>query len=1225
MKLKPAVVLALALASAPSLVAQTGVGRIQGTVRDASGAAIPNAEIAVVNEATQIRSETKSNISGVFVVPSLPSGVYDVAAAAPGMAKFAVRLELAVGQTADLPITLEVTSTQTSVSVTAEVAQLVTVDAPTVSSNVENPRLQQLPLDGRFLQQLLTNVVPGLEGGPAKPQVFGMREGAMEFTLDGAVLSDRFSTRLVARAPGLDSVSEVRVESSVPSAKLNRPATAILSTKSGTNEVHGSAFYTTRNNAIGVARRREEFTGAQKLIRNEYGATLGGPLLLPKMYDGRNRTFFFTAWEDYRMRQNSNRQASIATMPMRQGDFSQLTDSIGRTIAIYDPYSTAGQAQNWARTPYPENRIPVVQQSPLAQKVYAQVPEPTYPAINPNIANNFFKSYPNNNDHRTFSFRGDHRLNDKHTAFGRFTQSTTRLFQPSGESEPAPVFLDQTANLRYDTTLGRSVAGNWLWVARPSFFVETTANWSVSKAEVDKANPAVNSTVAKDWGLPNAKGYKGIPDLINMGFDMTVRGPFADDHRSTVFNFDQNYSKLAGKHQIESGWHWRQDSVYVIPRQYPMIVEVAFYSNATALYDPRTGSSIGSTPQTGHEAANFYLGVAGQYLCGIERPDYTVRTGEAAGYAQDKWRITRNLTLNLGLRWEYFAPFGEKDNSMVSFAPKSLSIVLGNPTDKLIQQGQVRAGVVKAYQALGVKFITPEQAGLPSRFLYRNWTNFNPRIGLAYRTILAGRTLVIRGGFGGYHFPIPTRTYHQALRTNAPFEANVVSSVMRADQSPDGLPNLGMRSAPRIVAGRNSENAVTLEGAIPLNRGFYVHAMLPQMPTPVAWEWNLTTEYEFLSRTVFRLGYTGTAGRNQEQWEAANLQRTAYNWFVTTGQPLPTGQYASTARRSIDKVLYGEMRTYRPEAYNNYNGVRAEVERRFSKGLATQFFYMFSQALGTGWAPSDSGYSVPGNVVSEAAAFLPGAVPEDYTARARFLTYKRDLNIPHHRFNWNFLVDLPFGKGKPLVNTQRKWLDRIVGGWQVAGLGSWRSRWWQLPETSWGLAGNPEYYGTKYPIEDCRSGACFQGYLYYNGYISKQVLNQPTGIKGVPQNYKPSHQPVNPAPAPGEATTLPRNLWDTNQVTLRLANGSSVATNMDAFLNPWRNQIAPGPWSFGMDASLFKRVPITERLALRLNFDAFNVFNAPGLNMPNAVTGIISLRNSNNTPRQLQFSGRLEW
>jgi len=1218
-------VFCLFAASGAALIAQTGVGRIQGVVRDRSGAAVPAASVAAVHSATQVKYQTKSNEVGSFVIPSLPPGVYHISVLAEGMARYSANLELAVGQTADLEIMLEVATTQTSVTVAAEATQLLTSDSPTVSTNLENQRLEQLPLDGRFLQNLLMNTVPGLEGNSNTPQVFGMREGAFEFTLDGAVLSSRFNTAMEFRAPGLDSVSEVRVETSVPSAKLNRPATAIISTKSGTNEFHGAAFYTARNNAIGVARRREQYTAAPKLIRNEFGASLGGPVRLGRLYDGRNRTFFFASWEDYRARQSADRQAAIPTMPMRQGDFSELRDNLGRFITIYDPYTTAGADQRWARTPYPGNRIPTVQESPLARQLYPLIPEPTFAEINPGVAANFFKSYPSRNDQRTFSLRADHRISAAHTFFSRISRGTSEQYEPAFEARPAPVLLDESGNVRTQDKVNYSLAGNWGWVVAPSFFVETTGNFSRMAYRADRAHPSAGADLAKRWGLPNPKGRLGAPDLLNMGFDMTVRGPFADDNQNTIFTLDQNYSKLSGKHQFEFGWHWREDSVFVIPRQYPNQVEVDFNSYATSGYDPATGNSIGARQLTGHNAANFFLGVAGAYNVGIRRPHYTVRTGEVAAYFNDQWRVSRNLTVNLGVRWESFAPFSEKDNNMVGFDIPSLAIVVGNPPPVLIRQGQTTSSVVQAYEALGTKFTTPDKVGLPSRFLYRKWADFNPRIGPAFRTKFLGRPLVLRGGFGGYHFALPTRTYHQPLRGNAPFDATVTRSINRADQSPDGLPNWGMRSVPSIVAGMNSQNAVSLDGPIPLGRGFTVHHMQAEMPTAVAWEWNFTAEHEFIPRTVFRLGYTGTAGRNQEQWEALNVQVTPYVWYVTTGEPLPTGTYANTARRSIDKLLYGEMRVYRPEAYNNFNGLRAELERRFSRGVAFQFYYMFSHAMGTGWAPSNSGYSAPDEVVTEAAAFLPGAVPSDYKQRARFLTYKRDRNIPHHRYNWNFLMDLPIGRGKRWLNTRSRWLDSVVGGWQVAGLGSWRSRWFELPDTNWGTIGKPEYYGTKYKIQDCRSGQCFDGYLYYNGYISARVLNQPGGIVGVPAEYRPSHQPVNPAPAPGQSSAIPQTLWDTNQVTLTLRNGSTVRTNLDTFLHPWRTQIGPGPWKFGMDASLFKRIRVREGITLRLNFDAFNVFNVQGLPLPDASTGIVSLRNSDNTPRQLQFTARLQW
>ena len=175
-------------------------------------------------------------------------------------------------------------------------------------------------------------------------------------------------------------------------------------------------------------------------------------------------------------------------------------------------------------------------------------------------------------------------------------------------------------------------------------------------------------------------------------------------------------------------------------------------------------------------------------------------------------------------------------------------------------------------------------------------------------------------------------------------------------------------------------------------------------------------------------------------------------------------------------------------------------------------------------------------------------------------------------------------------------MDRLVGGWQIAGYGTSNSRYWSLPTGNWGAMTNPEIYGTKYKIEDCRSGVCFPGYLYSNGDIPANRRNVPNGVTGLPDNYTPSQQPIVPIPANGGSSADPNFAnYETNNVTIRLANGQNQLVAMDTGVHPWRNQAMPGPWIHNTTASLFKSVPITERVVLRINLDAFNVFNNPGL------------------------------
>jgi hypothetical protein len=376
------------------------------------------------------------------------------------------------------------------------------------------------------------------------------------------------------------------------------------------------------------------------------------------------------------------------------------------------------------------------------------------------------------------------------------------------------------------------------------------------------------------------------------------------------------------------------------------------------------------------------------------------------------------------------------------------------------------------------------------------------------------------------------------------------------------------------------------------------------------------------------VGYVGTHGSNLDQYVSYNNPPNAYVWYSSTGQPLPTGTYANTATRPFDKTTYGNVSAVSRVGWSNANCLQAEVERRYAHGAGFQVFYVMSNALRAG----GSGDPAADYFLPNAAQFMPGAVPDDVNARMRLLWYGRDTDIPKHRIRWNWILDLPFGRKQKFGRNAGRLLDTLIGGWQIAGFGRANSRYWALPTSGWGALGKIEVYGTRYPIEDCRSGTCIQGYLWYNGYIpanrinSRDAQGRPNGVMGVPPDYKPAYLPVFPTPADGGSPTDPnRPYYETNTVWVPLKNGTLQRTSVDTGLHPWRNQYMPGPWNWSLDGSLFKRIAITERVAVRFNADFFNVLNMPGMPMPGSDTGIISLRNSVNAPRQLQLTLRLAW
>jgi hypothetical protein len=404
-----------------------------------------------------------------------------------------------------------------------------------------------------------------------------------------------------------------------------------------------------------------------------------------------------------------------------------------------------------------------------------------------------------------------------------------------------------------------------------------------------------------------------------------------------------------------------------------------------------------------------------------------------------------------------------------------------------------------------------------------------------------------------------------------------------------------------------------------------VYYLDPHQPTARAHEWSFLAEREVLPNTVLKTGFVGTHGARMAQYYSYNDNPPDYVWYTQTGQPLPTGPYAAVARRPYDQQVYGTVQAYQKSGWSNDVSYQVEMEHRYSKGYAFQVFYVMSNAMrvaGDGWRD---------DTLRATNVYLPGQVPADNAARNRLLFYRRDTAIPKHRVNWNFLVDLPFGRGKLLGHNSGRLLDAVIGGWQVAGFGQLYSRYFQLPTGYIANYSKLQYYGTKYPIQDCRTGVCYSGYLMWNGYIPANRINsydpktgKPNGVMGVPSNYVPFATPLIPTPKDGGSPSDPLYpYYETNTVWVPLKDGTLQRTTYSGFVDPMQNQFVLGPMLWNMSASLFKTVKLTERFMLRVNADFLNnVFNMPGQTLPGG-DGVATTRNSANPPRVLQLTMRL--
>src|SRR5262249_21566068 len=301
---------------------QASTSTVRGTVRDQGQAVVPAAKVTLTNTATNVERTTNTNEAGIYVFPGVFPGPHRLVAEAPGMQKYEANLVVQAQQDAAIDVVLQIGQTTTQVEV-ADVTPLLVTTNPTLGHTLERQRIEQLPVNGRGYQAFLATV-PGIDS-TGIPQAYGMRTNTSTTIFDGAPINEVWEGWDFGRVPGLDALQEIRVEANNSSAKFTRPTTVMLTSKSGTNQFHGALFETNRNSGYGVARRRQDtFTKAPFLNRNEFGVSVGGPVYIPHVYDGRNRTFFFVSWEGLRSVAYTTNSYNMPTEAMRNGDFRGL-------------------------------------------------------------------------------------------------------------------------------------------------------------------------------------------------------------------------------------------------------------------------------------------------------------------------------------------------------------------------------------------------------------------------------------------------------------------------------------------------------------------------------------------------------------------------------------------------------------------------------------------------------------------------------------------------------------------------------------------------------------------------------------------------------------------------------------------------------------------------------------------------------------------------------------
>src|SRR6185312_213677 len=1103
----------------------------------------PGAQVHVVNAATRETFDSKSNGTGFYQVPALVTGHYTMQITAPGMKTYATSVDLLGAQNAVIDPVLSAGEVSQTVEVNANTVQLTTSDSPAIESTLENARIQDLPENGRQLTTLLNLTVPGLEN--TSTALNGGDPEALQFIVDGAQTANNNAGGIPQSKVELldpDAVQEVRVETSNSSAQYAAPGTAVLSTKSGTNKIHGTMFETARNNAFGIARRRQDPIGpAPQLIRNEFGISAGGPVYIPKIYDGRRKTFWFFAYERYSLAQNSSSRIAVPTMAMRNGDFSGLVNAAGQQQVIFDPSTTVtangpcayltqvnGKATSSAfcRTPFPNNQIPVSEMSPLAATYYKLVPQPNT-SDNPLVKGNYIGQAPVYQVVPQQTFRIDQSFNEKNRVYLRFTHQHSAVNIKGGPENLQVGDIPPGAAMGYSNNPSESfnAALGFTHVFSSTFFSETiiSQQW-FNVSQVPGA--ALEKNYEAMLGLPNNFGETGFPAVTGLIQNLTT-SQSGNAHQAQINSLlDENLTKIWGRHQINFGGrisHTRQSN-----QPNGQADTITYGKNPTALYDPTSKASYTGVTNTGYDDASFFLGSPGSYSVHLQAPRVAFHEWGGALYVQDNYHITSNLTLNVGVRYEDHEALSINNGLGAGFDLTNHAMVLSSTPADLVARHYTSQAVIDNDTFIGMKFETPEVAHLSGTSLINSYPwNFLPRLGFAWTTGRSKWLSPVRGRYPQYPSETPFQDFANHPQNNNPFTAAYTQSYSTAAQAVDNLPNELIRYNDPVkfgVAGLNSSNVVNTATTTSLTPGgsTSIYADSPYWRPVRSQQYNATLEWNLPGRSALRASYVGSRTTNLDVALGYNNAPTAYQWEAQTGTVPPTGgtnvlgtgaqnTYSTVATRPYDNVTYGDNTYQTKDGWANYNSLQMNYQRLFHAGSAYQVSYVFAKAMRAG-GDVNAGYIVypdanyPG-VLGNAGSVSPlptggvmpfaGAPPpgrpsnlanwQTWHEMIKYQLYQLDNSVPVHHIKFNGIYDIPVGRGKRWLSHAPHWLDEIAGGFQLAGNGDVVSQRFQPGEGNWGPTSPLQVYKKSHPVTDCSSGVCYKNYLWWNGYISPQA------------------------------------------------------------------------------------------------------------------------------------------
>jgi hypothetical protein len=968
---------------------QADTGVITGTVTDTTGAAIADARVSIIETETKFHFETVTNNEGLYRVQSLPPGVYSVSVEAQGFKRLVqTNVTLRVGDVLPVNATLQVGAVSESVEVNA-LTTLLETETSVTGTVTEGAQLYKLPMYQRYITNTLsivpgsTNLTTGGTNGLGAFNVNGQRTSGTAVLEDGVFANDPVASNNLVIKPIMNSVDEVKVLTGTLPAEYGHSASGVISTvkSSGTNSFHGgiSAYGRTR-----VMTHRQYFnlyTTAQPQLGNPNGVPAfflqpdghgGGPVVIPKIYNGRNKTFWYAGYNKL-IEKKTQAYTSVTPTPAEQrGDFTFG----GAGQPIYDPATTAQSASGaWTRSPFPTNVIPLSRFDPASAKIlsYNIWRPPNMPGSfsSTGPVSNFTYDPPSRTFFEDFSVRVDHQVNSALRLYGSWTYNHENGLQRPTSIQVAA--FDGTTGYNTPATQQNSSAGA-TYVLSPTAVNEFRI--SFFRPRNDMFVPSENQNWGATLGIPNispalmpsfsptALGvgtYTVAPDYAQL-YGLTVQGATRQIRQSLSLRDD--FSKIHGTHAFKMGYEILHFTDTFYQQGYPS--GQFNFANTTAGLQA-SGQPV---PNTGNTFAAFELGSVSAVNFSTYTNTWQPRSTINSLYFQDDWKFSSKLTFNLGLRWSTEDPYHTAHGQQSQFSPTT--------TDPL-------TGMVGA--------IIHPTAGLNNRDL----KNFQPRIGLAYHPL---DKFVFRGGFGINTVDI--RWPNQAMQFDE-YQAQVV--YQRAANNPLPLFQLS-QGPPPVVYNILANGTAPYVGTNYGSRN--VTWLDPTLHPGYVMNWNITVEYQASANNLIKVFYAGSAGVHLvESW---NINAFPTD-FGANNPALQTAAFANP-QAYLPYPQFGSINHMANTGHSTYHSGTVEYSKRYSRGLVLDTFYTYSKVLDD----CDSDYGVCTGVAPVANRNLN-------KARAGY-----DMR---HRFVTSLSYELPIGRGRQFMNSS-KLLDYIIGGYDVS-------------------------------------------------------------------------------------------------------------------------------------------------------------------------------------------------